>query len=167
MVRKCCKIFLIGIVVLAGLVFMAKALTGQDVFYENRTASAPRGIYMRCLGGSPGYGDYVIVALDRDMGVLRRGHLMLKQVKGFPGEWYNVTDKGMEVRGKLYAFRDIPGLPKPGKGMYIVPHGQYLLLNDSPDSFDSRYLGPSGENGIRCRVKMVFSYEPLARLFAI
>ena len=158
---KRCKIIMMGILAAMGMLAMATFLTGQAVLYENRTDSAPRGVYVRYPGDKLEYGDYVIVSLDRKVGRLPEGFLLLKQVKGFPGDLYKVTEDGLEIRGRVYPLRDIAGLPKPEKGRYVLAAGQYPLMNESRDSFDSRYLGPANEKDIRSKVKMIFSYEPV------
>lgn len=136
-----------------------------ELFFENRTSSAPQGIYLRSFGRLS-YDDYVIVALDRDVAALKEGYLLLKRVKGFPGDVYIVNKRGVTIRGQFFPAKHLRGIPHLEEGAYIVPKGKCLLLNDSDESFDSRYIGPMGRDRIRAKVKMLLPYGPLARLFA-
>lgn len=163
---KCCKVILTGILAVITILAAATYLAGQEIFYVNRTASAPCGIYMRCLDDTLKYDDYVVVALDRDVAALKEGYLLLKQVKGFPGDVYIVDNRGVTIRGQFFPVKPARQLPQLKKGAYIVPKDSCLLLNGTDESFDSRYLGPMKRDRIRAKVRMLLPYGPLARLFA-
>lgn len=158
------KVFISTTLGIILFLFSLRCFSGE-LFFENRTASAPQGIYLRSFG-ELSYDDYVIAALDRDVAALKEGYLLLKRVKGFPGDVYIVNKRGLNVRGQFFPVKQVRGIPHLKDGAYIVPAGTCLLLNDSDESFDSRYLGPVKRDRIRAKVKMLLPYGPLARIFA-
>ena len=56
------------------------------------------------------------------------------------------------------------GLPQLEAGTYTIPDGTLLLLNDTDDSFDSRYLGTIESSQIDKKVFLLLSYEPFLKL---
>ena len=164
MSRKTCKLIVLSVIGICILLFFLRCCTGV-LFFENRTSSAPQGIYVRCFG-KVGYDDYVVVALDKDVAALKKGNLLLKRAKGFPGDIYVVNEKSLGIRGQSFALQHMKGLPVMKQGAYIVPKGQFLLLNDMDNSFDSRYLGPMGQKQVRAKVRMLLPYAPLQQFFA-
>lgn len=163
MTKKTCKIVVLPVIGICILLFLLRCCTGV-LFFENRTSSAPRGLYVRSFG-KPGYDDYVVVAMERDVGVLKKDALLLKRVKGFPGDEYVVREYFVGIRGQVFRLQQIKGLPRLEKGTYVVPEGELLLLNDTHDSFDSRYLGPVKEDRVQAKVTMLVPYGPLMWLF--
>jgi len=55
-------------------------------------------------------------------------------------------------------------LPQLEAGTYTIPDGTLLLLNDTDDSFDSRYLGAIESSQIDKKVFLLLSYEPFLKL---
>lgn len=134
---------------------------GLRLFY-NDTRSAPQGVYIGAAYHMDTFslGDYVIMELPYKVGKLNQGYLMLKQVKGFPGDEFDVLDTHLFIRGLIYPImRNVPELPQMGPGHYSVPDYHYLLLNDPVDSFDCRYLGPVHRKHIKARAMLLFTYE--------
>lgn len=70
MSRKTCKLIVLSVIGICILLFFLRCCTGV-LFFENRTSSAPQGIYVRCFG-KVGYDDYVVVALDKDVAALKK-----------------------------------------------------------------------------------------------
>lgn len=162
--RKSCKIIILAAISIFILLSFLRCCTGA-LFFENCTSSAPQGIYVKAFGRIA-YDDYVVVALDRDVAALKKGYLLLKRVKGFPGDVYIVGNGWLDIRGQSFPVKRVDGLPHLAKGSYIVPKGKYLLLNEAEDSFDSRYLGPMSQEQVRSKVMMLLPYQMLGRLLA-
>ncbi len=99
----------------------------------NLTHSEPTGLYLR-LPGSPEPGGMVAL------------RPLMKHVVAIPGETVTVTAQGTYVNGRLWphsvvATTALGYRPFPF-GVYTLQPGQYWLLGTSPDSWDSRYIGP-------------------------
>ncbi|WP_196591938.1 S26 family signal peptidase [Pectinatus frisingensis] len=159
--QKKLKIFMIAILFGIAVLGAVNIFVGK-LFYINSTDSAPRGIYLISLNQNLHYGDYVIVALPVDVPKLHveKGFLLLKQVRGFPGDKYTVSDDALELCGKAYKIFQQEGLPQLETGERQVPDNEMLLLNDRELSFDSRYLGPISKDLIVKKVDLLVPYEP-------
>lgn len=152
---------MIGMFLVIGFLALANIFAGK-LFYINTTDSAPKGIYKVSLNQNLHYGDYVIVSLPVDVPKLyvEKGFLLLKQVQGFPGDEYMVSNDALEIRGKEYKIFHQEGLPELAVGERKVPEDEMLLLNDMELSFDSRYLGPISKELIVKKVELLLPYEP-------
>ncbi len=159
--QKKLKVFMVCLFLVMGFATLANMLVGK-LFYINSTDSAPRGIYLISINQNLHYGDYVIVALPVDVPKLHveKGFLLLKQVRGFPGDEYLVSDDALELCGKAYKIFQQEGLPQLETGERQVPDNEMLLLNDREISFDSRYLGPISKDLIVKKVELLVPYEP-------
>ena len=160
--QKKLKIFVVGLFLTIGFATLANMLVGKPL-YINVTDSAPKGIYMVSFNQNLHYGDYVIVSLPVDVPKLHveKGFLLLKQVRGFPGDKYTVSKHVLEIRGETYKIFHQEGLPELEAGERQVPENEMLLLNDMELSFDSRYLGPISKDLIVKKVELLLSYEPV------
>ena len=149
----------IGIAILA-----ARALYGP-LLYQNMTASAPIGLYYVVPGKEMVRGDYFIVSLPADLPALKKdkGYLLLKRAAAFAGERYTVTSGHLAYDGCQYPIKRIGSLPQLKPGIYTVPSGNILFLNDSEYSMDSRYLGPIAENNVVAHVQLLADYEKITR----
>ena len=159
--QKKLKLFMMVLFLLLGFLTLTNMFVGK-LFYRNVTNSAPRGIYMVSMHQNLHYGDYVIVSLPIDVPKLHveRGFLLLKQVRGFPGDKYMVFNDALEIRGEEYKIFHQEGLPELAVGERKVPEDEMLLLNDMELSFDSRYLGTISKALIVKKVNLVLPYEP-------
>lgn len=159
--QKKLKIFMAGMFMVIGFLALVNIFIGK-LFYINVTDSAPRGIYMVSLNQNLHYGDYVIVSLPVDVPKLHveKGFLLLKQVRGFPGDGYLISDDTLAIRGENYRIFHQEGLPELEAGERQVPDNGMLLLNDMERSFDSRYLGPISKDLIVKKVDLLLPYEP-------
>lgn len=159
--QKKLKIFVVGLFLTIGFATLANMLVGKPL-YINVTDSAPKGIYMVSFNQNLHYGDYVIVSLPVDVPKLHveRGFLLLKQVRGFPGDKYTVSKHVLEIPGETYKIFHQEGLPELEVGERQVPENEMLLLNNMELSFDSRYLGPIPKALIVKKVNLVLPYEP-------
>jgi len=151
----------VGLFSVIGFLALANMFVGK-LFYINVTDSAPRGIYMVSLNQNLHYGDYVIVSLPVDVPKLHveKGFLLLKQVRGLPGDGYVVSDDVLEIHGEAYKIFHQEGLPELDDGERQVPDNEMLLLNNMECSFDSRYMGPISKKLIVKKVDLLLSYEP-------
>ena len=160
--QKKLKFFMVGLFGVIGFLALANMLAGT-LFYSNATDSAPRGIYLVALNQNLNYGDYVIISLPVDVPKLHvgKGFLLLKQIRGFPGDGYTVSEDALVIRGASYRIFHQEGLPELEAGERQVPENEMLLLNDMELSFDSRYLGPISKDLIVKKVELLLSYEPV------
>lgn len=157
--QKKLKIFVVGLFLTIGFATLANMLVGKPL-YINVTDSAPKGIYMVSFNQNLHYGDYVIVSLPVDVPKLHveKGFLLLKQVRGFPGDKYTVSKHVLEIRGETYKIFHQEGLPELEAGERQVPENEMLLLNNMELSFDSRYLGSISKALIVKKVDLVLPY---------
>jgi type IV secretory pathway protease TraF len=114
----------------------------------NLTSSEPIGMYLR-VAGKPERGGMV---------ALRQ---LMKHVVAVPGDVVTVTAQGTYVNGELFPHSAIPATAKGYRpfafGAYTLQQGQYWLLGTSPDSWDSRYIGPVPIDLIASTVRPVWT----------
>ena len=124
----------------------------------NLTNSEPTGIYLR-VPRKPERGGMVAL------------RSLMKHVVAVPGDLVTVTAHGTYVNGQLFPHSAIPATnngyrPFPF-GAYTLRRGQYWLLGASPDSWDSRYIGPVPIDLIESSVEPVWTtrngYAPATR----
>ena len=155
------KIFVLSVISLILIGSVLHFICGK-LLYCNMTNSAVRGLYAAAPNQNLARGDYVIVRLPEGIESLHvdAGFRLLKRVRGFPGESYTVDEEYLRTQDDSYRIYHKDGLPQLKTGAYIVPSGTLLLLNDTDDSFDSRYLGTIEESQIDKKVFLLLSYEP-------
>lgn len=116
----------------------------------NESSSLPRGLYLR-RAGAPGRGAVVAAPPPPAAGPylaglgVRNDRLLLKRVAGMAGD--RVCRHGGRVslgRRTVRALsHDRRGAPLPAwSGCRRLGAGEFFLLGDTADSFDSRYFGP-------------------------
>ena len=147
------------LLILVGLVI----LNATHVFYFNIfTHSLPYGIYIKTKG-LPKKDDYAATCLTPQIvryGIQRHylesGNcetgtvLVLKKIKGLPGNNFVVKNNYLEINGNSYRIIDKDSTGRPLKRFYdhketVVDKGRYILLSDFvSNSWDSRYWGPVG-----------------------
>lgn len=118
----------------------------------NASASAPIGLY-RVVSGAPERGDFVLVRIPKSIeklaairGYLPAGVPLIKRVAAVAGDDVCAFDGAIIVNGAIAARQrkvDRAGrsLPRWNECLELV-QGEFFLLGDAPDSFDSRYFGP-------------------------
>jgi conjugative transfer signal peptidase TraF len=144
---------------LATAVVATIALPPRPLLVWNATASAPIGLY-RVGGADLAAGDMVIAwppAGARDFAA-RRHYLpanvpLVKRVAAEPGD--TICALGMKIFVNSHRIaerlvRDGAGRPMPWwTGCVTLRRGAlFLLMSDSPASFDGRYFGPTGRDDI-------------------
>ena len=159
------KIFVLSVIFLILIGSVLHFVCGK-LLYCNMTNSAVRGLYAAAPNQSLARGDYVIVRLPEGIESLHvdAGFRLLKCVRGFPGESYTVDEEYLRTHDDSYRIYHKDGLPQLEAGTYTIPDGTLLLLNDTDDSFDSRYLGAIESSQIDKKVFLLLSYEPFLKL---
>lgn len=159
------KIFVLSVIFLILIGSVLHFVYGK-LLYCNMTDSAVRGLYAAAPNQNLARGDYVIVRLPEGIESLHvdAGFRLLKRVRGFPGESYTVDEEYLRTHDDSYRIYHKDGLPQLEAGTYTIPDGTLLLLNDTDDSFDSRYLGAIESSQIDKKVFLLLSYEPFLKL---
>ena len=159
------KIFVLSVIFLTLIGSVLHLVCGK-LLYCNMTNSAVRGLYAAAPDQNLARGDYVIVRLPEGIESLHvdAGFRLLKRVRGFPGESYTVDEEYLRTHDDSYRIYHKDGLPQLEAGTYTIPDGTLLLLNDTDDSFDSRYLGTIESSQIDKKVFLLLSYEPFLKL---
>ena len=154
------KIFICGSVGILAFITFVTLFTKP--FSVNMSPSAPRGIYLVLPGEFYDYGDFLLVSCPKDYPPLaKEGDTLLKTVRGFPGDRYTVTDKEITINNRSFPIYDKDYLPHLTPGVYVVPEGMFLCLNDPEISFDSRYIGPVPIANVKHKVIQLLDYDKL------
>ena len=141
--------------------FLLGTAAGAVGYRLNLTKSLPLGIWR--VTDQIGLGTYVAACVPLDAPMMRvaieRGYLpdgrceggvspILKQVVAKEGDTVTLTPDAVLVNGQAIsnsatlAYRTIDPLPAIARGTYVVAQDEYwLIANDNPRSFDSRYFG--------------------------
>jgi conjugative transfer signal peptidase TraF len=120
----------------------------------NASASTPRGLYRVFPGADVRRGDSVVAALREPhrtlaagRGYLPRGVPLVKRIAAIPGDQTCARGSTVSIDGRTAAIRrsfDAAGRELPvWSGCVDLRPGEYLLLGESPWSFDGRYFGPT------------------------
>jgi conjugative transfer signal peptidase TraF len=125
----------------------------------NASASAPIGLWRVTPGAAISVGDSVLVEPPRAARRLaaQRHYLpanvpMIKTIAAVSGDTVCAHGAVVTINEQLVAVRrlaDRRGRKLPWwRGCLRLSHGQVMLINRAPDSFDSRYFGPVGKGAI-------------------
>jgi conjugative transfer signal peptidase TraF len=121
----------------------------------NASASAPIGLYAVSPGATLRRGDMVIAWPPAEAGQLAasrhylpRNVPLVKRVAGTGDDAICAVDRVVTVNGRPVAVRraaDAEGRPLPAwQGcIRLAPGMVFLLMTETPDSFDGRYFGPT------------------------
>ena len=118
----------------------------------NASASAPIGLY-RVISGAPERGDFVLVRIQKSIeklaavrGYLPAGVPLIKRIAAVAGDDVCAFNRAIIVNGEIVVRQrdvDRAGRPMPRwNECRELVQGEFFLLGDAPDSFDSRYFGP-------------------------
>lgn len=135
-----------------GLVGYSSVAKPHPMIIWNASASVPVGLY-RAAFGTPKQDDFVLVMRPNAMAVLadKRGYLpvgvpLVKRVAAVTSDKACALHGLILINGKAAARQletDRSGRLLPHwKDCRSLERGEYFLLGDAPDSFDSRYFGP-------------------------
>lgn len=121
----------------------------------NASASAPIGLYAVSPGAALKRGDMVVAWLPaeaRQLAASRhylpRNVPLVKRVAGIAGDMVCAVDRMVTLNDRPVAVRrdaDAAGRPLPAwQGcVRLAPGMVFLLMTETPDSFDGRYFGPT------------------------
>ena len=121
----------------------------------NASASAPIGLYAVSPGAVLKRGDMVIAwpPVEARQLAASRHYLpsnvpLVKRIAGVVGDTICAIDRVVTVNGRPVAVRrasDAAGRPLPAwQGcIRLAPGMLFLLMTETPDSFDGRYFGPT------------------------
>jgi conjugative transfer signal peptidase TraF len=143
------------------------ALSPPPLLLWNASASTPRGLYRVLPGARIHRGDSAIASLPERYRTLaaRRGYLplgvpLVKRVAAVPGDRICARGATISIDGKTAAIRkklDARGRKLPASsGCAVLRSGEYLLLGESPWSFDGRYFGPTRSTDIIGRAVLLW-----------
>jgi conjugative transfer signal peptidase TraF len=136
----------------------------------NASASAPLGLYAVTPGALPQAGDMVVAWVPegaRRLAAERRyipvNVPLVKRVAAVPGDEVCAFREAAFVRGRRVATRrarDGRGRPMPWwSGCRLLHDGEYfLLMAETPDSFDGRYFGISKAQEIVGKAAPLWTY---------
>jgi conjugative transfer signal peptidase TraF len=133
----------------------------------NASSSVPLGLY-RVEPGPIRRGDLVIIRLPPQIaelaharGYLRKSAYLIKLVLATAGEQVCRLGVHLLVQGVSVAQalpRDKLGRNMPvWQGCHRLAHGEFFVLADDPDSFDSRYFGVLSERHVVGRAVLLWS----------
>ncbi|KEQ53281.1 S26 family signal peptidase [Sphingobium chlorophenolicum] len=126
----------------------------------NASASAPIGLYAVSPGAALKRGDMAVTwppAEARQLAASRhylpRNVPLVKRVAGIAGDMVCAVDRIVLVNGTTVAVRrnaDAAGRPLPAwQGcIRLAPGMVFLLMTETPDSFDGRYFGPTSRQDV-------------------
>ena len=156
----------------AAVLGLTMAWRPAPVLVWNASASAPLGLYRVRPGAPIETGDMVVVWLPGPARALadRRRYLpanvpAVKRVAAAAGARVCARGTAVWVGGRRVATRlaaDHRGRPLPWwHGCRTLDSGEiFLLMRDSPDSFDGRYFGPSPRADLIGRATLLWSPKP-------
>ena len=149
------------IVLLLFMILAGSYSLGKPLLYFNTTDSTTRGIYVVSLSNTYEYDDFYVVRLNQTYNNLKQGQLLLKQIKGKPGDIYISRYDHMDLNGVRYNISNDKRLPHMLYGSYMVPDEHYLMLNMTEDSFDGRYMGPTKKEHLVQKVWLLVNYDKI------
>ncbi|OIR00514.1 peptidase S26 [mine drainage metagenome] len=139
-------------VTVAALIVFACVVQPSPILVWNASASAPVGLYL-VVPGAPMRGDLVLVRTPETVAMLadERGYLpagvpLIKHIAAGPGNHVCARDDVIFIEGTAVARQlstDHTGRVLPRwDDCRVLAQGEFFLLNEAEDSFDSRYFGP-------------------------
>lgn len=144
--------------------------------YLNLSPSEPEGLYRVVpFDGRLKHQDYVLLTPPVNAhpyiygrGWLPKNRLLLKNVRGLPGDQVQITDRAIYINGHYIGpikEQDSAGLPMPKlRGRIPIPANHFLpIANRIPNSFDGRYFGPVSNDRIVHVVKPFWIWGRKAR----
>ena len=153
---------------LAGALVSTLLVEPRPWFVWNASASAPVGLYAVGDAAPLARGDMVIARMPDEFRMMaaRRRYLpanvpLVKRVAAVPGDEVCAIGARVMVNGRIVARRrdrDGAGRPMPWwSGCAELRSGEYfLLMTDSPASFDGRYFGVSNAGDIVGRARLLW-----------
>lgn len=138
------------------LLLLAIGQIGQ-IFFINRTASMPTGIYKRLDLLRSNIGDIIVFKTDSN-----RDNL-IKYVAGIVNDEFCFDESiDLWINGIPVAKNNIEKYPQslPDQSTcQILNPDELLVLGEHQDSYDSRYFGPIKTNQVIAKVKLILPFE--------
>lgn len=143
---------LVATVIATALLLVPAVGARTPLLVWNASPSVPIGFYV-IVRSWPRPGDLVLVRLPTDVAMLAAGRTylprsayLLKPVVAAAGDQVCRHSGRISVQGHFIAlarWTDPLGRSLPvWQGCHTLAAGEFFLLADDPDSFDSRYFGP-------------------------
>lgn len=141
---------------ITGIACMAIEFFGP-IFFINRTASMPQGIYAKNGGGLFKKGDIIIFNEGR-----RKSNL-IKYIAAVSGDRYCFDEAGaLWVNEIPIAQKNIEKYSQPFLAQSIcniLNEGELLVIGDHENSYDSRYFGPIKKNDVIATAKLLWKIK--------
>lgn len=145
------------VLVIIPLIALAAAVAIQSiglVFFMNRTASMPQGIYVKNGINCWDIGCVIVFKINAYKSNL------IKYIAGIGGDQYYFDETGsLWINGNLVAQKNIEKYPQP-----LIEHSicqqlnadELLVIGDNENSYDSRYFGPIKKQEVIATVKLLW-----------
>lgn len=153
------KKIVVAVLAVIGVLAAYRVILGEEIFHENVTTSAPRGIYLSVPNDGWDRGDMVVLVTDRPFGKMKAGSSLMKHIRGVPGDVYTVEKDRFIIGGKSYPIYHYDYLPQLPVGTYALGEDEYIVMNNPDKSFDSRYFGPVKAWQLKREVVFIYNYE--------
>ncbi len=166
--RRAYRALVFGMTMLSVLATSATLVPSPRLVW-NASASAPIGFYWR-VAGRPSSGDLVLARAPlwaRKLAAERRylpiGVPIIKRVAAVAGDVVCASGDAISIDGRVVAHRwasDRMGRPLPHwEGCETLGAGEFfLLMADTPDSFDGRYFGVTERRDIIGRLVPLWTW---------
>lgn len=143
----------------------------KDNYVYNLTSSIPTGLYkIYDFNDKLQKGDIVVfnISLKDKNFMLKRGYInkrikgLIKKVIAIEGDKVEIG-KYLKVNGKI--IKTLPDIDTLGRvlpkknGVYILKEGEYFLIGDNINSYDSSYLGIVNDSQVLKRAKLIINTE--------
>ncbi len=146
--------------IIIGLAAMGLGVATQSlepIFFINRTASMPRGIYLRKASTGLEVGDIVVLKSN-----FYKDHL-LKYIVAIPNAEYCFDEEGtlwveemaFAKKNKLKSHQDLAAQSVCDK----LKEDEYLVVGDHENSLDSRYFGSVYKDAVISRVRLLWAFK--------
>jgi signal peptidase I len=127
------------------------------IFFVNRTASMPRGIYIKTNEKKLNKGDIIVFNSSQFNGKL------IKYILAIPEAEFCLDEKGtLWVDNIPSAQRNIKKYSSSINEQSVCQHlesDEILVIGEHPESYDSRYFGAVKKNGIIATVKLILPFK--------
>lgn len=142
----------------------------------NASTSLPIGLYASQPAKALAVGDLVAVQPPEPLAVMfqHRGYVpagvpLLKTLRALPGAVVCRQQLLITIDGQLVGtarLADRNGRPLPQwQGCHRLQDGELFLLNEAPDSLDSRYFGPVPRTSVTARIMPLWTRETATKRF--
>lgn len=129
----------------------------EPIFFINRTASMPRGLYLVDRKKYNQIGDIIVFKSNEFNGNL------IKYIAAVSGDRYCFDEAGaLWVNEIPIAQKNIEKYSQPFLAQsicHILNEGELLVIGDHENSYDSRYFGPIKKNDVIATAKLLWQIK--------